>query len=73
MHYQELDARFEHHPPKDNRIVHRHESVRELARRFASHVNNNVPEGRERALALTKIEEAMFWANAGIARGEDNA
>lgn len=27
-----------------------------------------VPEGRERALALTKLEEAMFWGNAGVAR-----
>lgn len=28
------------------------------------------PEGRERSLALTKIEEAVMWANTGIAREE---
>lgn len=27
-----------------------------------------VPDGRERSLALTKLEEVMFWADAGIAR-----
>lgn len=27
-----------------------------------------VPAGREQALVLTKVEEAMFHANAGIAR-----
>jgi hypothetical protein len=27
-----------------------------------------VPEGREKALALTNLEQVMFWANAAIAR-----
>lgn len=34
----------------------------------ASMIALRVPPGREQALALTKLEEAMFWANAGIAR-----
>ncbi len=44
------------------------ESVRDAARKFMVAVAQVVPEGREHSLALTKIEEAMFWANAGIAR-----
>ena len=28
-----------------------------------------VPPGREQSLALTNLEQVMFWANAGIARG----
>ena len=36
---------------------------------ISSHaVLDNVPKGREQSLALTKLEEALFWANAGIAR-----
>lgn len=26
----------------------------------------NVPEGRERALAITKLQECRMWANAGV-------
>jgi hypothetical protein len=39
---------------------------------MAEHVDALVPDGREKSLALTKIEEAMFWANAGIARQPDD-
>jgi hypothetical protein len=30
-----------------------------------------VPEGRELSLALTNLEQAQFWANAGIARAPE--
>jgi hypothetical protein len=43
-------------------------AIRDLAWRLATEVATSVPAGREQSLALTKIEEAMFWANAGIAR-----
>lgn len=27
-----------------------------------------VPDGREKSLALTHLEETVMWANAGVAR-----
>lgn len=46
----------------------RHAEVREHCGNLAIFLVSIVPEGREQSLMLTKLEEAMMWANAGIAR-----
>lgn len=63
-----LAHRFEYHPPKDAETRTAHERVRGHSRRLAEELDALLPEGREKSLALTKIEEAMMWANAAIAR-----
>lgn len=35
---------------------------------FAELIDSNVPPCRELAIAQTKIEEAIMWANAAVAR-----
>jgi len=67
-----LFHRFAYHPPKDDSIVARHAGIREGAFELAEEWDGLLPEGREKALAITKLEEAMFWANAAIARWEGN-
>lgn len=37
---------------------------------FAEEMNQVLPEGREKALAFTALEEAMMWGNAAVARGD---
>lgn len=69
MKAEEIEKRFNHHPPTTEERVSAHQEVREEAKRFAS-VLARLPPGREAALATTKLEEAMFWANAAIARNE---
>lgn len=64
---KELVNRFTHHPPDEAKKI-QHEYIREAALKFARMVDGECPAGREQSLALTKIEEAMFWANAAIAR-----
>ena len=46
----------------------RYQEIHTLAKMFSDLVDNLIPKSREASLAQTKIEEAVMWANAGIAR-----
>ena len=59
---------FAHHPPKDEDKVEAHERVRRTLHDAANDLVGLCPESRELSLALTNLEQAMFWANAAIAR-----
>ena len=63
----DFENRFTHHPPQKNDI-HKFEKIRILAKDFAWMLDALVPDGREKSLAVTKLEEVVMWANAGIAR-----
>ena len=63
----ELGLRFTHHAPNAEQLE-KYDQLRSVASGFAHYVAAKVPPGREQALAITKIEEAIMWANAGIAR-----
>lgn len=65
----DLAVRFSYHPPKDGQPL-RYEAIRATAKQFAEFVTSRTPASREQSLAITKIEEAVFWANAAIARNE---
>jgi hypothetical protein len=63
----DIKNRFKFHPGTEDSIP-RHEEIRDSALMMAEDILSWVPEGREKSLALTRLEEAIFWANAGIAR-----
>lgn len=65
---EELSHRFAYHPPKNDKTIRAHEAVRTLLDEAADRLNEIVPDGREKALVMTNLEQAMMWANAGIAR-----
>ncbi len=69
-HEEELKKRFSHHPPLGPNQVSRYEEIRENGKNLARVIIQRCPSSRELSLALTKIEEAVFWANAAIARNE---
>lgn len=63
----DLENRFNYHKP-DEAKAGVHEGVRGECKGLAYTLNELLPEGREKSLAITKLEEVMFWANAAIAR-----
>jgi len=67
MNEQELEKRFAHHAPKTGQ-KESYELIREMAKTLAILLVEHCPESRELSLAFTKIEEAVMWANASIAR-----
>lgn len=64
---EDLDNRFNYHPAKGDQ-PDRYGLIRERCRKLAGDIVAITPVGREQSLALTSLEQAMFWANAGIAR-----
>lgn len=67
---EDLAHRFQYHPPTNPGAREAHEGVRARLAEVAEELGNLFPAGagREQALFLTKVEEAMFWANAAVAR-----
>lgn len=64
----DLKNRFAFHPATDEEKRDAHTSVRTQCYYLAEFLNDKLPEGREKALAITHLEEVMFWGNAGLAR-----
>ena len=63
----EFDIIFNHHPPKPEQIP-KYQKLRLTARDFALLIEASCPNSRERSLAIKRLEEALMWANAAVAR-----
>jgi hypothetical protein len=66
---RDIVKRFTYHAPKGDQ-AQRYGFMRGQILQLAEYVCMNTPPSREQSLAITKLEEAMFWANAAIARNE---
>ena len=67
MEPSELANRFTYHAPIEGQ-PQKYEKIRAMAHRIAVELAVMCPESRELSLAITKLEEAVFWANAAVAR-----
>lgn len=64
---RDMEERFTYHAPSPEGVA-THAELSRLFIDLALRVHDLVPQGRERSLVLTKLEEAKFWASAGVAR-----
>lgn len=65
----DIEKNFTYHAPRPDQIS-RYTEIRFYAKKLAELFEMNCPESRELSLAMTKLEEAVMWANAAIARNE---
>jgi hypothetical protein len=64
---KDLENRFKYHAPDSDRAAF-HEQVRGVCYNAALALDQLIPDGREKSLVITKLEEVMFWSNAALAR-----
>lgn len=63
-----VESDFSYHAPRDPTQVALYQTLRDKAKDLAQFIVDAVPVSREQSSALTNLEQAIFHANAGIAR-----
>lgn len=63
----DLDNIYKYHSPKEGQ-QQKYENLRAKAKELATMIDELCPEGRERDVAMEKLETSVMWANASIAR-----
>ena len=69
LYQDEIEKRFKYHAPKEGQ-PEKYTDIRNKAKELATMIVILCPASRETSLAVTKLEEVVMWANAGIARRE---
>ena len=67
--FDAIENNFTYHAPKGDQTK-RYEEIRSLAKNLALQIDKMCPDSREKYIAIERIEEAVMWANASIARNE---
>lgn len=66
---EQIENNFSYHPPKEGQ-PQIYTSIRNMAKDLAMAIDSMCPDSREKSTALTRLEECVFWCNAGISRCE---
>lgn len=72
---QDIRHRFTNHPPtgKIGRIPTGEvlDRITVAMIRMGEFLDDVLPEGREKSLAITKLEESSMWSKAAVARNQE--
>lgn len=68
--YDELVNRFGYHRATEESAP-KHAAVREICLYAADQLDELLPDGRDKSLAMTALQETMHWANSAIAMQND--
>lgn len=69
MDFPQIERIFTYHPPFGDQ-AERYVKMRSEAKSLAATIQRSCPESREKALAITNLQQAIMWANAAIAINE---
>ena len=69
---EQIENTFTYHRPFGNQSQ-RYEDIRNGAKILAMLLQRACPESREKALAITNLQQSVMWANASIAINETKA
>jgi hypothetical protein len=66
---KQIENAFTYHAPSGTQTT-LYQEIRDVAKKLACTIDTLCPESREKSLALTNLQQAVFWANASIAINE---
>lgn len=66
-----INNRFSYHKPDTAEKQELHELIRSKCKELGHLLNDSLPACRESSLAITNLEQTMFWANAAVARPKE--
>ena len=62
----DIENRFTYHRPGQHHAEVTFPTIRNHAKELANVIDALCPPSREKSLALTKLQEAVMWANASV-------
>lgn len=69
MPLEEISYRFKVHPMNDETET-KSDKIRDAIINVADIIDIYCADSREKSIALTKLEECLFWCNASLARNQ---
>ena len=68
---EDIEHRFTNHPPLTPEVSDTMDEITQEMIVVGVYFAHTLPEGREKSLAITKLEEASMWAKAAVARNQE--